>query len=169
MATSSGKSFCKELWLNPPVLKYFNQAEPVEIFCDASSNGLGAVLLQVNHPVAFSSRSLTDAETRYARIEKEMLSSVHACTKFHHYSSWSFLVSQLQCIMTTGHLRTFLRSTSCQHVLFRGCASAWNGMTWLSDMGRERIWSWQIHSQGPSSHTTLHSWKSWNVYPCWIM
>lgn len=43
------------------------------------------MLLQDNHPVAFSSRSLTDAETRYAQIEKEMLSIVHACTKFHHY------------------------------------------------------------------------------------
>lgn len=75
----------KELCSHPPVLKYFDPSEPVEIFCDASSSGLGAVLLQDNHPVAFSSRSLTDAETRYAQIEKEMLSIVHACTKFHHY------------------------------------------------------------------------------------
>lgn len=41
--------------------------------------------MQDNQPVAFSSRSMTDAETRYAQIEKEMLSIVHACTKFHHY------------------------------------------------------------------------------------
>uniref|UniRef100_A0A3B1K366 Gypsy retrotransposon integrase-like protein 1 n=1 Tax=Astyanax mexicanus TaxID=7994 RepID=A0A3B1K366_ASTMX len=75
------KDFCSR----PPVLKFFDPALPVEIFCDASSYGLGAVLLQEDQPVAFSSRSLTDTESRYAQIEKEMLSIVHACTKFHHY------------------------------------------------------------------------------------
>ena len=38
----------------------------------------GEVLLQDNHPVAYSSRSLMDTETRYAQIEKEMRSIVHA-------------------------------------------------------------------------------------------
>lgn len=59
--------------------------EPVEISCDAGSSGLRAVLLQDNHPVAFPTRSLTDAEARSAQREKEMLSIVHACTKCHHY------------------------------------------------------------------------------------
>ena len=75
----------KELCKHPPVLKYFDPAKPVVIFCDASSSGLGAVLLQEDQPIAFSSRSLTDAETSYAQIEKETLSIVHACTKFHNY------------------------------------------------------------------------------------
>ena len=75
----------KDLCTSSPVLKYYDAAKPVEIFCDASGSGLGAVLLQDNQPVAYSSRSLTDAETRYANIEREMLSIVHECTKFHHY------------------------------------------------------------------------------------
>uniref|UniRef100_A0A3B3HY91 Gypsy retrotransposon integrase-like protein 1 n=1 Tax=Oryzias latipes TaxID=8090 RepID=A0A3B3HY91_ORYLA len=75
----------KDVCTNPPVLKFFDVSKPVEIYCDASSTGLGAVLIQDDRPVAFSSRSMTDAETRYAQIEKEMLSIVHACTKFHHY------------------------------------------------------------------------------------
>lgn len=75
----------KHLCTHHPVLKFFDVTKPVEIYCDASSFGLGAVLLQDNQPVAFSSRSMTDAETRYAQIEKEMLSIVHACIKFHHY------------------------------------------------------------------------------------
>ena len=53
-----------------PVLKYFDTSVPVEVQCDASSKGLGAVLLQQGHPIAYASRALTDAETRYAQIEK---------------------------------------------------------------------------------------------------
>ncbi len=75
----------RELCTHPPVLKFSDPAKPEEIFCDASSSGLGAVLLQDSQPVAFSSRSLTDAETHCAQIEREMLSIVHACVKFHNY------------------------------------------------------------------------------------
>ena len=35
-----------------------------------------------------SSRTLAETETRYAQIEKEMLSIVHACKKFHCYIFW---------------------------------------------------------------------------------
>uniref|UniRef100_A0A8C5PPV9 Gypsy retrotransposon integrase-like protein 1 n=1 Tax=Leptobrachium leishanense TaxID=445787 RepID=A0A8C5PPV9_9ANUR len=75
----------KDMCTESPMLQFFDPSKSVEIFCDASSNGLGAVLLQDSHPIAFSSRSLTDTETRYAQIEKEMLSIVHACVKFHNY------------------------------------------------------------------------------------
>ena len=47
------------------------------------STGLGAVLMLDNRPVAYSSRALTDRETRYAQIEKEMIAIVHACKMFH--------------------------------------------------------------------------------------
>ncbi|GFS05246.1 transposon Ty3-I Gag-Pol polyprotein [Elysia marginata] len=73
----------KDLCVKAPVLQYFDVNKPVEVHCDASSTGLGAVLVQDNKPVAYSSRSLTDTETRYAQIEKEMLAIVHACKKFH--------------------------------------------------------------------------------------
>ena len=65
-----------------PVLMFFDVNKQVEIQCDASQHGLGAVLIQAGRPVAYSSRSLTEVEKRYAQIEKEMLSIVHACTKF---------------------------------------------------------------------------------------
>ena len=50
-----------------PVLKYFDVKKPAKIQCDA---GLSAVLIQDGQPVTYSSRSLTDAEGRYAEIEK---------------------------------------------------------------------------------------------------
>ena len=48
-----------------PVLKYFNQAAPTELQCDASSTGLGAVLLQNGQPVTYASRALTKTEREY--------------------------------------------------------------------------------------------------------
>ena len=50
-----------------------------------SQSGLGALLSQDNKPVAYASRALTDPETRYAQIEKELLAVVFAFTRFHQY------------------------------------------------------------------------------------
>ena len=69
-----------------PVLAYYDVSQPVTISCDASQSGLGAVLLQNSKPVAYASRALTDAETRHAQIEKELLAVVFAFHKFHHYT-----------------------------------------------------------------------------------
>ena len=57
-----------------PVLKFFEVQNPsVTISCNASPTSLGGVLQQDNCPVAYyASRSLTEAESRYAQIEKEL-------------------------------------------------------------------------------------------------
>ena len=65
---------------------YYDVSQPVTISCDASQSGLGADLLQNAKPVAYASRALTDAETRYAQIEKEFLAVVFAFNKFHQYT-----------------------------------------------------------------------------------
>ena len=67
------------------VLRYYNVKEEVTIQCDASKSGLGASLMQQGQPVAYASRALTDAETRYAQIEKELLAIVFACEHFEYY------------------------------------------------------------------------------------
>ena len=43
------------------------------------------MLIQEGRPFVYSSRSLTEVAKRYAQIEKEILSIVHACEKFHSY------------------------------------------------------------------------------------
>ncbi len=76
----------KELVTSAPVLRYYRPEEELTIQCDASQHGLGAAILQRGQPVAYASRALTPAETRYAQLEKEMLAVVFALNKFHQYT-----------------------------------------------------------------------------------
>lgn len=69
-----------------PVLKYFDERKEVIIQTDASSTGLGAVLLQDEQPVAYASRALTKTEVGYSQIEKEMLAVVFSLERFDHYA-----------------------------------------------------------------------------------
>lgn len=57
---------------SPPVLSYYDVSEA----SDALQNELGAACLQEGEPVAYASRTLTDMETRYAQIEKELVGGV---------------------------------------------------------------------------------------------
>ena len=75
----------KYLISTPPVLGYYNVNDPVQIECDSSKDGIGAVLMQNDRVIAYASRALTDTEKRYAQIEKECLSVVYSTTKFHRY------------------------------------------------------------------------------------
>ena len=58
------------------VLRYYSLNDEVTLQCDTSDTGLGAALLQLQQPVSFSSRALTQTETRYAQIEKLKSSSL---------------------------------------------------------------------------------------------
>ena len=66
-------------------LSYFRQEVDSVVQVDASSQGLGAVLLQNGKPIAFTSKTLSDCEQRYANIEREMLAVVFGCERFHTY------------------------------------------------------------------------------------
>ncbi|XP_064468421.1 uncharacterized protein K02A2.6-like [Ornithodoros turicata] len=73
-----------------PVLAFYSPERPITLSVDASSYGLGAVLLQEEtdghrRPVAYASRALSEAEQRYAQVEKEALAIVWACDKFRMY------------------------------------------------------------------------------------
>lgn len=75
----------KQLVTQTPVLRYYNVSKPVTIQSDSSQYGLGCCLMEEGQPVAFASRALTPTEQNYAQIEKECLSIVFACQRFHHY------------------------------------------------------------------------------------
>ena len=81
----------KQELIRPPVLALYNLTAETKISADASSHGLGAVLLQrstssnVWKPIAFASRAMSETEKRYAQIEKEALATTWACEKFSEY------------------------------------------------------------------------------------
>ena len=75
----------KETVASAPVLKYFDSSKPTEGSGDASSQGLGFVLTQEDHPVTYASRALTQAEQRYSQIEKELLAQVFGLEHNHQY------------------------------------------------------------------------------------
>ena len=60
-------------------LAYYDVQKPVKIQVDASKSGIGAVLLQEDRPIAYTSKSLTATQQRYAPIEQEMLGVVFGC------------------------------------------------------------------------------------------
>ena len=75
----------KSLITSMCTLTYFDPTKQSTVQVDASTRGLGAVLLQDERPVAFASKALTETEQRYANIEREMLAVVFGCTRFHTY------------------------------------------------------------------------------------
>ena len=58
----------------------------VMIQCDASEKGLAAALLQDGKPVAFASSALTDSETQYVHIEKELFVIVFSVEKVDQFT-----------------------------------------------------------------------------------
>ena len=80
----------KQELTRPTVLALYDPAARSKVSADASSFGLGAVLLQESsagewRPVAYASRSLSETERRYAQIEKEALAVTWSCEKFSDY------------------------------------------------------------------------------------
>ena len=56
-----------------PVLALPNWNAPFELSCDASDVATGAELAQGGRPVAFHSKKLSPAESRYHATDREML------------------------------------------------------------------------------------------------
>ena len=71
--------------INPPVLVMPNFSEEFIVETDTLGIGIGAVLMQGGHPIAFISKALSLKHQALSVYEKELLAIVYAVTKWHHY------------------------------------------------------------------------------------
>lgn len=97
------KQLMIEALTTAPVLRKPNFREPMTLTTDASDTTLGAELSQDGHPIAFLSKTFSDAEINWPIYEKELFAVIYSLFK---WESWLLGVeltivtdnSAVQCI-----------------------------------------------------------------------
>jgi hypothetical protein len=75
----------KERLMSPPVLIMPDLQKGFDIYCDACGQGLGCVLMQEGHVIAYASRQLRKHELNYPTHDLELTAVVHALKIWRHY------------------------------------------------------------------------------------
>ncbi|WVZ80549.1 hypothetical protein U9M48_028017 [Paspalum notatum var. saurae] len=89
--TSLTKKNAKYVWsLNceeafQTLKKLLTYAPPFDVYCDASGNGLGCVLMQEGRGIAYASHYLRKHEVNYPTHDLELAAIVHALKIWRHY------------------------------------------------------------------------------------
>ena len=78
----------KQIICEETLLAYPDFSQPFEIHTDSSKVQLGSVTAQKDIPIAFYSRKLTPAQTRYTTTERELLTIVETLKKI-KYITWT--------------------------------------------------------------------------------
>ncbi|XP_015623718.2 uncharacterized protein [Oryza sativa Japonica Group] len=84
-ACEDGFQEMKNRLTTAPVLTLPDIRKDFEIFCDASRQGLGCVLMQERKVVAYASRQLRPHEVNYLTHDLELAAVVHALKIWRHY------------------------------------------------------------------------------------
>jgi hypothetical protein len=87
MDTSSQRGFLdlKQRLVTTLVLAQLDTTKPFDVYCDASNVGLGCVLLEDGHIIAYASRQLKPNEVNYPTHNLELDVVVHALKIWGHY------------------------------------------------------------------------------------
>lgn len=103
-STECQRSFneAKQVLQSDLLLTHFDPKNTIKVAADASSYGIGAVILhrfpdKSEKAIAHAARSLTKTEMNYSQIEKEALALIFAVTKFHR------MIHGRKFILSTDH------------------------------------------------------------------
>ena len=79
--------------MTPNLLRYYRPELDLFLETDVSGIAIGMALLQGEsndreslYPIAYGSKTLMDAETRYTNIERELLGMFRELEKFHYFT-----------------------------------------------------------------------------------
>jgi ribonuclease HI len=75
----------KKRLMSPPVLVMPDLQKGFDIYCDACGQGLGCVLMQEGHVIAYVSHQLRKHELNYPTHDLELAAVVHALKIWRHY------------------------------------------------------------------------------------
>ncbi|WVZ89490.1 hypothetical protein U9M48_035886, partial [Paspalum notatum var. saurae] len=75
----------KRLLTSAPALAQPDVTKPFDVYCDASGNGLGCVLMQEGRVISYASRQLRKHEANYPTHNLELAAVVHALKIWRHY------------------------------------------------------------------------------------
>jgi hypothetical protein len=84
MCEASFQELKKRLMITP-ILVMPNMEKSFSVYCDASGQGLGCVIMQDDHVVAYASRQLRKHEEHYPTHDLELAAVVHALKIWRHY------------------------------------------------------------------------------------
>jgi hypothetical protein len=87
----------KKRLMSPPVLVLPDLQKGFDIYCDACGQGLGWVLMQEGHVIAYASRQLRKNELNYPTHDLELAAVVHTLKIWRHY------VMGTKCQVYTDH------------------------------------------------------------------
>ncbi|GJR19165.1 reverse transcriptase domain-containing protein [Tanacetum coccineum] len=80
-----------------PILSLPDGVEDFVVYCDASNQGLGCVLMQRGRVIAYASRQLNIHEKNYTAHDLELGAVVFALKTWRHYLRWIELFSDYEC------------------------------------------------------------------------
>jgi hypothetical protein len=75
----------KKILMSPPVLVMPDLQKGLDIYCDACGQGLGCVLMQEGHVIAYASRQWWKQEFNYPTHDLELAAVVHTLKIWRHY------------------------------------------------------------------------------------